>query len=175
MSIKTFGNFLKESIGSEEFLQKARNKVKYHLGKKEVDGVATGQGLKSLTPAFVNDTIIISGLDYLDKFDMGQPAGTQVSIQNLKVWRDAKGKDRVPKNLKAIQSAIYNKGTIKRFDYKGSGFTRMALDDILPDVIEKLESNESVKILEIEILNMIAGRDFFNPKERFRINKYPDN
>lgn len=87
--------------------------------------------------------------DYWDDVENGQPKGTVVSVQALMEWisnkpikirmsnkQSAKSVIAKRKSLAfAIAKTIYKKGTIKRFDYKGSKFlTEVITDESLRDL-----------------------------------------
>jgi hypothetical protein len=116
---------------------------------REDDTVATGDSIRSLEIDVKKYVLELSGFGYLKAVDEGQPAGTIASISNLMKWIDAK-QLAPPENIESyaygIQQAIYKRGTIKRFNYEGSGFIDKAIERFSPDLVRVLEQDISAKV-----------------------------
>lgn len=124
---------------------------------QEDDTIATGKGLDSIESDVEDATLTILGEDYLKQVSEGQPAGTVANIDNLIEWVDARSlapPENVASYAAGIQQAIFKRGTIKRFDYEGTGFIDFIIDQYMPKIVNDLE----VKIaqeLELAIAKQI--------------------
>jgi len=78
--------------------------------------------------------------DYWEDVENGQPRGTVVAVEDIMDWiankgidvRKQKGKSSIEQNKNLalkVKSAIYEYGTIKRFNYKGSKFLSEVVND----------------------------------------------
>ena len=150
MSIKTLGGHLHKILKDNRRF--AREETKRQLVIK--DGVATGKGLKSLRTMVEESKLIVFGFDYLDDFDLGQNNGAQPNLADLAAWKRARG---VPHSVEKIADIINEKGTIKRFYYKGANFTKEAISIIVDKIVSDIESADT-DVLEVELMETIKGQ-----------------
>lgn len=119
----------------------------------QLDLNASGAAAKSLKYEKLPDGLIITGKDYFEQIDKGRrPNNTRPPMQPLFQWvqrrmavEDIKEARRV---AFAVQQTIAEKGTIKRFGYKGADI----LDFIIKTEIKNKFQPEAIKVVKDELI-----------------------
>lgn len=114
---------------------------------------ASGSVAKSLRYEKIQDGLAIIGNSYFEQIDKGRrPNNTRPPMQPLLQWvqrrmsvEDAKEARRV---AFAVQQTIAEKGTIKRFGYKGADI----LDFIIKTEIKNKFQPEAIRLVKTELI-----------------------
>jgi len=100
---------------------------------------ATGELYDSIDAKEGLDTINVFAADYVGYVEDGRPPGKRPHINDIRTWIKAKRirswRDDVKNERQLaflIARAIGNKGTIKRYGYKGSGFLEQVIEQLRP-------------------------------------------
>lgn len=152
---------------SAEALNRIRKKLTTEI-KKQIDakGLNATRNLRKSIKGTVfagsnSVTLNIYAAEYFEAVDKGTKSGRRPPRKKIEDWVQAKGisptnSKSVKQMVKNIRQAIFNKGTIERFAYKGANILDF-IDQAYSDEITEELKKGYLKDLELEI-NIDGGK-----------------